>query len=453
MSDQFTSKPVVAIVGRPNVGKSSIFNRLACRRIAIVHAESGVTRDRLVCETTWGNHQFEMVDTGGIGNIDNATSQNEVDQSIRLQIDAALEDAAAVLFVVDLSEGLLPLDHEVAGILRSRGCPVFIAANKADGHERDDMANEFHELAFPVFPVSALHNRGFGDLMKELLKDLPKVDETISIEPTRVAVVGRPNVGKSSYINRLLRNNRVIVSDVPGTTRDSIDVPFTTGNGAAKRYYNLIDTAGMRRMGKVKSAVERYSHFRAVKSIKRADVVVLMLDASRGPSNQDKKIAAVMMKEGKGCVLLVTKWDLAKGVSQDEYRRALLKHMPFLEFAPISFLSSETGYNVRRTMDIIEHVATQVRMKIPTGFLNRVIADAIEERQPPAVKAKRLRTYYATQIGSQPIRIVLFVNLPRHIPPQYRTYLARALRHKIGLEGAPIFLSFRRRHKDLRSKQ
>jgi GTP-binding protein len=438
-------KRIVAIVGRPNVGKSAIFNRLAGRRIAIVHEESGVTRDRLVQEVAWGAERFLLVDTGGLAAAGGKAVRDEISAGIRTQVEAALSDAAAVLLVVDVAQGLAPLDVEVARLVRSRGGAVVVVANKADNPERDDAASVFDALGFPVFPVSALHGRGFDPLMARALSLLPQEPNPTVEHPLRVAVVGRPNAGKSSYINRLLRQERVIVSETPGTTRDSVSVPFTVGRGEQARHYLLVDTAGLRRAAKVVSAVERFGQFRAEESIGRADVAVLVLDAAQGPSAQDKRIGALIADRRRGCVVLVNKWDLAHGLTQREYGEAVVREMPFLRHCPLVFASSMTGYNIRRTVEAIDHVAAQVQADLPTGVLNRALVDAYRQVAPPASGGKPLKIFYATQVGKAPLRIRVFVNDPRRVVPAYRDYLVRIVRERFGLEGAPVLLDFRAR--------
>jgi GTP-binding protein len=439
-----TAKRIVAIVGRPNVGKSALFNRLAGKRVAIVHEQSGVTRDRLVREVAWDDDRFELIDTGGIGNMDGEGIKATIDAGTRQQVDIALEDAPIVIFVVDLHAGILPLDEEVAGILREGGAKVYLAANKADTPNRDTDAAEFERFGFPVFPVSALHNRGIGDMMDEVAKQLPKgTNETID-RPLKVAVVGRPNVGKSSYINRLLRNDRVIVSDIPGTTRDSIEVPFSVGAGAQAQHYTLIDTAGIRRRGKVGDAVEIFSLIRAEESIKKCDLAVLVVDATKGVTSQDKKIAAKVLGNNKGCVVLVNKWDLSE-VTQTKFFPELAYALAGFDYIPIVFASAESGYNIRNTVDAIDYVATQIRADLPTGVLNRTILAAHQKTPPAAVNGKRLKIYYSTQTGHQPIRVTLFVNNPKIIQDSYKSYLTKAIRKAFGLEGAPIVIRARGR--------
>jgi len=414
-------KRILAILGRPNVGKSALFNRLAGKRIAIVHAQSGVTRDRLVREVVWNEQRFELVDTGGVST---PSGLDSIDAGIRVQAETALEDAAAVILVTDIQAGIHPMDEEVAALVRRSGCPAFVAANKADGERFDPAASDFNRLGFPVFPVSALQNRGIDDLMEQVIPVLPEAGNTTIENPLRVAVVGRPNVGKSSYVNRLLRNERVIVADVAGTTRDSIEVPFSVGSGPQARHYVLVDTAGIRRSGKIDNTVERYSLHRSEQSIKDANVVVLILDAVQGPTAHDKKIASLIQKHNRGCVILVNKWDLADGeVTQRQYGPALEKAMPFMGHCPIVFASALDGYNIRRTVETIDTVAPQVTGTLPTGILNRTLQDACERVSPPAIKGRRLNLYYATQIGVNPVCVRVFVNRPDLMRPAYALYL------------------------------
>ncbi|HEY8240957.1 MAG TPA: ribosome biogenesis GTPase Der, partial [Kiritimatiellia bacterium] len=342
-------KRVIAIVGRPNVGKSAIFNRIAGKRIAIVHDMPGVTRDRVACAVTWDEQRFELIDTGGLGFLDRKATDDVIVSETARQVDVAIADAAAILFVVDITAGLVPLDKEVARKLHASGRPVFIAANKADTDRLDDKAEEFKSLGYPVYPVAALHDRGFDVLMSDVVEKLPPHDhEDEARNPLRVAIVGRPNAGKSSYINRLLNNERVIVSAVPGTTRDSIEIPFAVGKGPQARHYRLVDTAGMRQRRRVDNPVETYSLMRADESIEKADVVILVMDATEGPTAQDKKIAAKILEYHKGCLLMVSKWDLAEDVTQRAYEKALRETVPFLDFAPLLFSSSQSGFNIRR---------------------------------------------------------------------------------------------------------
>ena len=443
-NDNTPKRRTVVIVGRPNVGKSALFNRLAGAKIAIVHPESGVTRDRLMREVVWEGQRFEIIDTGGLCNVDRAKTRDAIDAGIKMQVEAALADASAAILVTDLDAGIHPMDQEVARMLKQSGCFAVIAANKADNPERDDAASDFERLGFPVFPVSALHNRGFEPMMKAVLEALPPLINSTVENPLRVVVVGKPNAGKSSYINRLLHSDRLIVSSVPGTTRDSIDVPFAIGTGVSARHYVLIDTAGLRHAGSVDSMVEKYSRVRAEESIAASDIALLMIDGTARPTTQDKKIAGIIEEKGKGCVILVNKWDIAEN-TQHEYETDLRWQMPFMAYCPLVFVSAKTGYDVRRTIEMVDHVASQVRITLPTGILNRTILDAYEKVQPPTVNGKRLNIFYCTQVGIGPVRIRLFVNDPRAVAEAYKSYLIKTLRARFGLDGAPVILQFRSR--------
>ncbi len=440
---------VVAIVGRPNVGKSAVFNRIAGRRIAIVHDESGVTRDRLMAEVTWGDARFELVDTGGVNLPDGAASADAITLGVRDQVDVALADAAVAILVVDVQTGRHPLDEAVAAMVRRSGVPCVVAVNKCDEEQHEVGVDDFAFLNLPLFPVAAQHNRGFDELLKPVLAQLPEtVNETIA-HPLKVAVVGRPNAGKSSYINRLLKSQRVIVSDVPGTTRDSISVPFTIGGGAQARHYMLIDTAGMRQVHKVDSAVERFSLFRAEHSVEEADVVVLVLDAVIGPTVQDKHIAALIQEHHKGCVIMVNKWDQAqaKGITQTKAEPLLRSILPFMRHCPVLFMSALDGYNVRQSVEVIDHVAAATRTHLPTGLLNRTLDEAVARVAAPMVGGKRFRLYYATQVRVAPVTVRVFVNDPDRLTKPYGDFLERALRERFGLEGAPIVMQFRARER------
>lgn len=430
---------VVAIVGRPNVGKSALFNRLAGRRVAIVHPESGVTRDRLVMEVAWDNQRFDLIDTGGIAEPDGVESSDAIERSIRIQAEEAIEDAAVVILTTDITAGCTPLDEDVARLLRKHDCTVLVAANKADTEAIEPRQSDFARLGFPVFPVSALHGRGLDALLPRVLKALPKTVNPTVANPLKVAVVGRPNVGKSSFVNALFGSDRVIVSSVPGTTRDSIYVPFSVGTGPQARHYVLIDTAGMRKNARVDNSVERFSRMRAEHSIREADVVVHILDAAAGPLEQDKKIAAAIQEFGKSCVVMVNKWDLLPPETTfEEYSTPLHRVVPFIGHCPVIFASAKTGFNVRRSIEAIDRVGAQAHAKLPTGLLNRTLLNAYERVQPPSIQGKRLKIFYATQVGTAPIRVKLFVNDPKRITPAYRNYLERILREHFGLEGSQV---------------
>ena len=438
---------VIAIVGRPNVGKSALFNRIARKRIAIVHDEHGVTRDRLMREVEWENERFSLIDTGGVMSLTGQNEKNPIEAGIRAQVDTALCDANVAIMVVDVQSGVHPLDEEVASIIRKAGVPCIIAVNKCDQPQHEVGIEEFARLGFTFFPVAAQHNRGMGELMEAVVPYLPKITNETVAKPLRVAIVGRPNAGKSSYINRLLRAERVIVSEIAGTTRDSIDIPFTIGTGELARHYTLVDTAGMRHKHSIDNAVERFSLFRAEESIQEADIVVLVLDPELGPTLQDKHIAALIQKNQKGCVILMNKWDLAmeKGMTQTQSEPVLRQVMPFMSYCPIVFLSAKTGFNVRKSIEVIDAVAAQTRLTLPTGMLNRTLVEATRRVVAPAKAGKRLRVYYAVQICSAPITIRMFVNDPTLATKQYTDFMIRSLRERFGLEGAPVVILYRAR--------
>ena len=451
MEVQVTNR-IVAIVGRPNVGKSALFNRIVGRRISIVHEQVGVTRDRVSAEAEHNGHRFELIDTGGLGHFDKQVADDVITACTEAQAEIAIADAGLILFVVDITAGLVPLDEEVARLLHRSGRPVLLVANKADNLQREDQIIDFDGLGFPTFPVSAIQNRGIEVLLSSITQQLPEIKNQSAETPLRVAIVGRPNAGKSSYINRLLRSDRVIVSDIPGTTRDSIEIPFTIGSGPSARHYQLIDTAGVQKDTRSRGAVDWFSNLRTEKSIERADVVVLMIDAEIGPTSRDKKIAAKIIEAERGCLLLVNKWDLSENVDQEvtqtRYLPALREALPFLNFAPVLFVSAKSGYNMKRTIEAIDYVAAQTRTEITTGVLNRVIQKAVENLPPPMTKGRRLKIYYATQSGSNPIYFRIFVNNPELTRSNWIAYLKNRLRDAFGLEGAPIFLKLVPRTRD-----
>ncbi len=440
-------RPVVAIVGRPNVGKSALFNRILGRRLAIVHEECGVTRDRIIARSEWNGKGFDLVDTGGLTKFNRSTHTNVIEAETRQQAEAAIEDATLVILVVNVEDGILPIDREVERLIHQKGTSAVVAVNKCDNPERGEIdAAPFERLGFPVFSVSALHNLGLQELLDHVVSQLPDSPPEPAHDPLKIAIVGRPNVGKSSFINRIIRKQRVIVSDVPGTTRDSIDIPLIIGSGPTARHYLITDTAGMRKMGKVDGAVERYSVFRAQASIERADVVALILDATQGPTAHDKTIASLIEEHEKGCVVIINKWDLMSDkATQKEYLTALSREVPFLHWVPIMFVSAKDGYNIRQCMEAIDQVAEQIQTRIPTGLLNRTIMKAYERVQPQVMLNKRFKIYYATQLGIKPIRIGLFVNDPKRLPKTYREYLVNSMRKAFGLLGAPLIFIVKER--------
>lgn len=453
MDELTITKPgrVVAIVGRPNVGKSALFNRIARQRIAIVFDQPGVTRDRVAREVEANGQRFMLVDTGGLAFDRTPGSDDPLAAETRQQAALAVTDAAVCLVVVDARAGVTPLDEEVLKRVRESGVPCAIVANKCDAETDDARADEFVRFGMPVLPCSAEHGRGIAEIVAFATAKLPPPDaDAAAARPLRVAVVGRPNAGKSSYINRLLNAERVIVSDIPGTTRDCVDVPFTIGSGPTARRYVLVDTAGMKKHTQMsKTSVDNFSLFRSEKAIEEADVVLLVMESELGPTKQDMRIAGKILDAHRACVILMNKWDLAheKDMKEAEATKVLRHMMPFLSFAPVVFCSAKSGYNVRRTVDAIDAVASSVQARLPTGVLNRTIETATKKTLAPMVRGKRLKVYYGLQVGNDPLTIRLFVNDPKLVTDAYLSYMEKAIRARFGLEGAPIrmFLKARSR--------
>lgn len=463
--------PVVAIVGRPNVGKSTLFNRLVGERVAIIEDEPGTTRDRLYGEAEWNGRRFTVVDTGGIELDPGTVIEARVQDQARLAID----EADLILFVVDADSGLAPVDHDVADTLRRGGKPAILVVNKADNPRRELQANEFYALGLePMATVSAAHGRNSGDLADLIVESLPppheetrsrraatealergegdltdeelaELDET-EIGPPKIAVVGRPNTGKSTFVNRVLGQERMIVSAIAGTTRDPIDTPITVDGQPAV----LIDTAGIRRRGSIQQGIEKYSVLRAMKAIARADVAVVMIDALEGYTSQDAHVAGYVMEEGKGLVLVVNKWDAVEKDEHtaDEWLKALRREAPYLEWADIVFASALTGQRVGRILGEALRVADERLRRVPTGELNRVVTDAVRAHQPAFVRNRQGKIFYATQAGVAPPTFVIFVNDPEIIHFSYRRYLENQIRAEYGFLGTPIRIVFRQRESE-----
>jgi len=430
----------VALAGRPNVGKSALFNRLAGKRIAIVDPTYGMTRDRISATAEWAGRRFTVVDTGGI----DFDASDTLRKMARRQAQLAIEQADTVLFVADAIEGLVPLDREIAALLRASGKRVVVAVNKADNEASSAASGEFHRLGFPdVFPVSAAHGRGMDALLDALVETLAEGGEEEAQETLRVAVVGRPNVGKSSWVNAVLREERMIVDGVPGTTRDAVDTRAVwRGRGLT-----LIDTAGIRREGKLKEAAEYYSLTRTRASVKRCDVALMLLDALEGVTVQYEKLARSILDEGRGCVLGVNKWDLVRGGDTRRYREALWDRMRFFNYVPVVFLSAKLGRGIERSLDALFLVREQTERRVATPVLNKILHHAWERTPPASLKGKRCRFYYAAQTGVRPPAFSLFVNNRDLVTDQYVQYLSNNLRRAFGFEGAPLRLKFRNRRR------
>ena len=439
------AKPVVAIVGRPNVGKSTLFNKIAGRRIAIVEDTPGVTRDRIYCEAEWNGRVFTLIDTGGIEPADGDRILTEM----REQAQIAIDMACVIVLVVDVREGMTATDKDVAAMLQRSGKPVVVACSKCDTPGDPPLQMyDFYNLALgdPV-PVSGVHGMGVGDLLDRVVQHFPvQTDEDTDDTVIKLAVVGKPNAGKSSLINHILGENRVIVSPVAGTTRDSIDTYYTRGEDQ----FLLIDTAGMRRRGKIEENIERYSVIRALNAIDRADVALLMIDAAEGVTEQDSKIAGYIHEQGKACLILINKWDLIDKDSRtmDRFRLDVQDGLSFMLYAPILFISAKPGQRVDKIFEMAKYVQNQNAMRISTGMLNDVLNDATARVQPPSDKGKRLKIYYMTQVSAKPPTFVLFINDQKLAHFSYLRYLENQLRGTFGFEGTPIRLIVREKTKD-----
>lgn len=438
------TKPVVALVGRPNVGKSTLFNRLAGMRKAIVEDTPGVTRDRIYERSEWAGHEFIIIDTGGIRFEDGDILAAEV----KKQSELAIQEADVIVFVVDAREGVTAEDEMVAGMLRRADKPVVVAANKVEDFARQLDYYEFYRLGLgePI-PVSAAHGRNTNDLLDAVVSFFspPAEGEENGLE-TRIAFVGRPNVGKSSLVNKLLGQERVIVSEIPGTTRDAVDTPFQYG----QRQYVLIDTAGMRKKGRIREATERYSVIRTLRAVERSDVVLIILDATQGVTEQDKKIAGFVHEEGKSNIIVVNKWDLVEKNrrTMQEYDCMIRDELKFLSYSPILYVSALTGQRVFKMLEVIDFVAEQYARKVATAELNRVLREAIMLNPLPGAGKNRVKIFYATQVKTGPPTFVLFVNYPDLVHFSYLRYLENYLRQNFGFEGTP--LRFLLRHRESR---
>jgi len=436
------AKRAVAIVGRPNVGKSLLFNKLTGRRTAIVEDTPGVTRDRIYGACEWNGRTFQLIDTGGI----EPSTDSEMLQFMRRQAEIAIQTADVIIMVTDVKVGVTAADQDVANMLKRSKKPVVLAVNKCDsvGTVNPDVY-EFYALGLgdPI-EVSAVHGHGTGDLLDFCVEHLPpeEADETES-DTVKVAIVGKPNVGKSSLLNQILGVERVIVSDVAGTTRDAIDSTFENEHGK----YCFIDTAGLRRKSKVDEAIEKYSNMRTVNAIERADVCLILIDANEGVTEQDTKIAGIAHEAGKACILVVNKWDLVDKDTHtmDRMTEKIRQDLSYMLYAPILFISAKTGQRVDRLYELINFVNEQSALRITTGMLNNVLEDATARVQPPTDKGRRLKIYYMTQIGVKPPHFVFFCNDARLFHFSYQRYLENQIRATFGLEGTPIRITIRQK--------
>jgi GTP-binding protein len=440
--------PVLAIVGRPNVGKSTLFNRIAGRRIAIVHELPGVTRDRICAPARWRGKRFEVVDTGGIAFADEALAA-----ATQRQAEVAIEMAQAVILVVDVTAGVTPLDIEVARKLRASGKKILLAVNKVDNEKRQAGVAEFFELGFErLFPIAAVHGSGVDALLDAATEDFAEAGIAEEPAATRIAIVGRPNVGKSSLINCILQSERTIVSELPGTTRDSVDVPFRLG----EKSYVLIDTAGLRHKRKIKTSVDQFGLMRAERSIRNCDIAVLVLDAMDGVTKQDKRIAGLICEAQRGCLIAVNKWDLAMAAQRtakekksfpEQYRQAVRQQLFFLDWAPVLFVSAKTGEGVGQIFHAVQQIQQQMTRRVDTPALNRLLGRALQSYPPPIQRGRRFKIYYAFQKPGTPPTFRLFVNDPASLTPHYQRYLLQRIRAAWGFSGCPVLLECQRRER------
>ena len=432
------SKPIIAIVGRPNVGKSMLFNKIIGRRLSIVEDTPGVTRDRIYGESDWQGRKFTLIDTGGI----EPRTDNQILAFMRSQAQIAIDNATVIVFLCDIKTGMTASDQEVASMLQRCGKPVVLAVNKVDQGQSPDIY-EFYNLGLgdPI-AVSAVHGHGTGDLLDACVQYFPPEDEEEEEDDAiKVAVIGKPNAGKSSLVNKILGEERVIVSNVAGTTRDAIDSRFTNSKGS----FVFIDTAGMRKKSKIEEDIEKYSVLRATMAIDRADVCLIMIDATEGVTEQDTKVAGMAHEAGKASIIVVNKWDL---VEKDDKTMARMtedirRDLAYMTYAPILFISAKTGQRVDKLFDMIDYVSDQATFRVTTGMLNTVLADAQTRVQPPTDKGRRLKIYYMTQVGVKPPHFVVFCNDRRLFHFSYQRYLENCIRSTFGLEGTPIILSIR----------
>ena len=442
------NKPLVAIVGRPNVGKSTFFNKITGKRISIVEDVPGVTRDRIHADAEWLGHEFTLIDTGGI----DPHSEDLLLSQMRMQAQTAIDLADVICFFTDAREGLTEDDKDVADLLRRAGKPVLLVVNKVDYLGLNNSLYEFYELGLgdPI-GISSINMLGFGDLLDQIISCFPQNDSSSDKEEQAViqmAIVGRPNVGKSSLTNRLLGQERTMVSDIPGTTRDAIDTVLHTEDGTA---FNIIDTAGMRKKSSIEDdSLERYSVLRSIAAIKRCDVALLLIDANDGVTEQDTKIAGLIHEEGKAVIVIVNKWDMLEKETGtlEKYRKEVIDKLKFMDYAPVLFISAKTGQRAGTVLSRVKEVYETARKRITTGILNDVLNDATGNLQPPLQGTRRLKIYYATQTGIQPPTFILFVNDENLLPFSYERYLENYFRKTFPLEGTPIRFILREKKKE-----
>ncbi len=437
------SKPIVAIIGKPNVGKSTFFNYLVGSRVSIVQDTPGVTRDRIYADTNWRGRNFTLIDTAGI----EPDSEDIILSQMREQANLAISMADVIIFLTDIRQGITAADQEIAVMLKKSGKPIVLVCNKADNFEKDrEEIYEFYNLGLgEPYPISASNAIGIGDVLDKIYESFPeKTQDEDEEDIIKVAVIGKPNVGKSSLINKILGENRTIVSDIAGTTRDAIDSRFENEKGK----YILIDTAGIRKKSKVKESIEKFSIMRTLLAIERADVCLMMIDALEGVTDQDAKIAGEAHEAGKGIIIVVNKWDEYEKETGtlEKYKKEIYNKLSYLSYAPILFISAKTGQRVNKLFDMINHVNEQNSMRVTTSVLNQVINEAIAIVQPPTDKGKRLKIFYGTQASTKPPTFVIFVNNKELFHFSYERYLINQIRKEFGLEGTPVRIIVREKN-------
>ena len=440
MSD---NRPVVAVVGRPNVGKSTLFNKLAGKRISIVQDTPGVTRDRIFTEVEWLNKYFTLVDTGGI----EPDSNDIILSQMRNQAMLAMDMAHVILFVVDGKAGLTAADKEVAQMLRKTNTPVILVVNKIDSQKQFDNVYDFYELGLGVpFAISSANSMGLGDLLDEVVANFPEgLNTEYDEDIIRVAITGKPNAGKSSILNNILGEERVIVSPIAGTTRDAIDTYLEKGD----HKFLLIDTAGLRRKSKINENVEKYSVIRSMSAVDRADVVLIVIDAEQGVTEQDTKVAGIAHDEGKACLFVINKWDLIEknDKTMSLYTKEIREKFPFMSYAPIVFVSAKTNQRMNKILETVVYIAEEHAKRVPTSTLNDVIGEAVLLNQPPSDKGKRLKIYYGSQTGTQPPKFTLFINDKELTHFSYQRYLENKIRENFGFEGTPVRFDYKEKRR------
>ena len=444
--------PVLAIVGRPNVGKSTLFNKLLGERKAIVDNSPGVTRDRNYGEAEWAGRKFQLIDTGGL----NTDAEAGLEESVQKQSRLALREADVILFLFDGKGGLNPLDREAVGLLRKEDKPVLFAVNKIDSRQRADNLYEFYALGIdPLFSISAEHGLGISDLMDEVVQQFPNAEEsdekTEEKAPLRISVVGRPNVGKSTLINRLLGFERSVVDSTPGTTRDALDTPFKLEGEPCL----LVDTAGIRRKARINDRLERFSVSHSLRSVDRGDLVIHILDGVEGVTDQDAQILSYACQRGKALLLAVNKWDVVSknGADVESYREEVYHQLSFLDFVPVAFISASTGYGVRRMLETASGVLRAYGKKVSTSAMNQALQRIVRAHAAPLSQGKPVKFYYGTQTGTRPPTFTLFVNTPQAVPESYQRYLIHQLREHLALEYVPIRLVLRARREEPRRRK